>query len=242
MVHDSSPTGLDFCRRVQAGLDGHGLAFDLHRGPSQGDCTLFQGLDGQHQARVTAGTAMEHSKLPLTSWALASHLISHAKTGMSALAPDETGGSTHLQHGRFTGLIYQVIGMWAKTRLKPGCAVPSDGPVCFADVNDAGCIHLPRVAGTRKPKDPPEFKWINTVLDKLKTMLPSAIHGLKYRKYGKTCPAAFAYRFDRRFDLRGLMATLIADVARIKPVPEKVVSWGHAEAASKPCNYQCQLS
>jgi hypothetical protein len=60
-------------------------------------------------------------------------------------------------------------------------------------------------------------------------MLPSAIHGLKHREYGKTCPAAFAYRFDRRFDLRGLMATLIADVARSKPVPEKVVTRGHAE-------------
>jgi hypothetical protein len=29
---------------------------------------------------------MEHSKLPLTSWFLAIHLISQAKTGMSALA------------------------------------------------------------------------------------------------------------------------------------------------------------
>jgi hypothetical protein len=29
---------------------------------------------------------MEHSKLPLTTWFLAIHLISQAKTGMSALA------------------------------------------------------------------------------------------------------------------------------------------------------------
>ncbi len=56
------------------------------------------------------------------------------------------------------------------------------------------------------------------------------IHALKYRKYGKTCLAAFAYQLNRRFQLRGLVATLIADVARSKPVPEKVVSWGHAEA------------
>ena len=50
-------------------------------------------------------------------------------------------------------------------------------------------------------------------------------------KYGQACLAAFAYRFNRRFDLRGLLATLIVDVARCMPVPEKVVRRGHAEAA-----------
>lgn len=40
----------------------------------------------RHQASVTAGTMMEHSKLPLTTWFLAIHLISQAKTGVSALA------------------------------------------------------------------------------------------------------------------------------------------------------------
>jgi hypothetical protein len=98
-------------------------------------------------------------------------------------------------------------------------------------VTDAGCIHLPRVVGALKPKDLPEFKWINTVLGNLKTTLSGAFHALKYRKYGQTYLAAFAYRFNRRFDLRGLLATLIVDVARCKPVPEKVVRRGHAEAS-----------
>ena len=84
--------------------------------------------------------------------------------------------------------------------------------------------------GTLKPKDLPEFKWINTVLGNLKTTLSGAFHALKYRKYGQTYLAAFAYRFNRRFDLRGLVATLIADVVRSKPAPEKVVRRGHAEA------------
>jgi hypothetical protein len=125
----------------------------------------------------------------------------------------------------------QSIGKWAKTRLAPGCVVLSDGLSCFAAVTDAGCIHLPRVVGALKPKDLPEFKWINTVLGNLKTTLSGAFHALKYRKYGQTYLAAFAYRFNRRFDLRGLVATLIADVVRSKPAPEKVVRRGHAEAA-----------
>jgi hypothetical protein len=46
----------------------------------------FQCIGCRHQASVTAGTMMEHSKLPLTTWFLAIHLISQVKTGISALA------------------------------------------------------------------------------------------------------------------------------------------------------------
>jgi hypothetical protein len=38
------------------------------------------------QTSLTAGTLMEHTKLPLTTWFLAIRLISQAKTGISALA------------------------------------------------------------------------------------------------------------------------------------------------------------
>ena len=265
---------------------------------SQGGRKLFQCIGCRHQASVTAGTMMEHSKLPLTTWFLAIHLISQAKTGMSALALkrdlgvsyptawllhqkinramadreaahllqgavqlddaylggersggkagrgsenkvpfvaalslDEKGGPTHLKLDVVSGFTSQAIGKWAKTRLKPGCVVLSDGLSCLAAVTEAGCVHIPRVVGTLKPKDLPEFKWINTVLGNLKTTLSGAFHALKYRKYGQTYLAAFAYRFNRRFDLRGLRATLLVDVARCKPVPEKVVRRGHAEAS-----------
>jgi hypothetical protein len=51
--------------------------------------------------------------------------------------------------------------------------------------------------GTHKPKDLSEFKWANTVLGNLKTTLSGAFQALKYRKYGQTYLAAFAYRFNR---------------------------------------------
>ena len=43
------------------------------------------------------------------------------------------------------------------------------------------------------------------------------------RKYAGHYLAAFAYRFNRRFDLRGLVARLIVDVALSKPAKETVV-------------------
>jgi hypothetical protein len=76
----------------------------------------------------------------------------------------------------------------------------------------------------------PSFKGINTVLSNLKTTPSGAFHALKYRKYGQTYLADFTYRFNRRFDQRGLLATLIVDVARCKPVLEKVIWRGQADA------------
>ena len=67
------------------------------------------------------------------------------------------------------------------------------------------------------PRDLPKFKWVNTVLGNLKTTLAGAYHSLKYRKYAANYLAAFAYRFNRRFDLRDLVVRAIVDVARAGP-------------------------
>jgi hypothetical protein len=106
--------------------------------------------------------------------------------------------------------------------------VVSDGLGCFAAVTSAGCLHTPIVVGQRKPRELPEFTWVNTVLGNLKTTLSGAFHAFKYPKYASSYLAAFAYRFNRRFDLRGLVARLIIDVARCKPRAQRVVR-GNAE-------------
>lgn len=256
---------------------------------------LFQCSGCRHQASLTAGSLMEHTKLPLTTWFLGIYLISQAKTGLSALALKRQLGvsyptawllhqrvnramaqqdSTHRLSGAVqlddaylggeraggkagrgsenkvpfvaavsvdgnghplyvklnlvSGFTSQAIAQWAKASLMPGARVTSDGLGCFAAVADARCIHQPTVVGSLLPRDLPEFKWVNTVLGNLKTTLAGAFHALKYRKYGEHYLAAFAYRFNRRFDLRGLVASLIVDVVRTKPIKEKGVRT-HAE-------------
>ncbi len=64
---------------------------------------------------------------------------------VAALPLDEGGVPTHLKLEVVSGFTSQAIVKWAKTRLKPGGVVLSDGLSCFAVVTDAGCIHLPRV-------------------------------------------------------------------------------------------------
>ena len=56
----------------------------------------------------------------------------------------------------------------------PGIDVRSDGLACFAGVIDAGCAHSYIVVGTRKPRELPQFTWVNTVLGNLKTMVNGA--------------------------------------------------------------------
>lgn len=256
---------------------------------------LFQCNGCRHQTSLTAGSLMEHTKLPLTTWFLAIYLISQAKTGLSALAlkrqlgvsyptawllhqkinramatqdanhqlsgavqlddaylgGERTGGKAgrgsenkvpfvaavsvndqgnpmYIKLNLISGFTSQAITKWAKANLVPGTHVSSDGLGCFGAVTAAGCVHLPMVVGNLKPRDLPRFKWVNTVLGNLKTSLAGAYHSLKYRKYAEHYLAAFAYRFNRRFDLRGLVTRLIVDVVRAEPVSEKAVR-SHAE-------------
>jgi len=117
------------------------------------------------------------------------------------------------------GFTRKAIGDWARADLSPGCQVISDGLACFAGVTDAGCHHQPLIVGGRKPKDVPEFIWINTVLGNLKTSFGGAYHAFNFAKYGSRYLAAFAYRFNRRFHLETLPLRLLAAAVAIGPRP-----------------------
>ena len=90
-----------------------------------------------------------------------------------------------------SGFNLVAIGQWAKTHLAPGSTVFPDGLACFGAVSSAGCAHQPTVVGKRKPKDLPEFQWINTVLGNLKTSLSGSYHAFDFRKYATRYLAAF---------------------------------------------------
>ena len=117
------------------------------------------------------------------------------------------------------GFTHKAVFDWATADLAPGCIVTSDGLGCFAGVTDAGCQHRAIVADGRKPKELPEFNWINTVLSNLKTSLGSAYHAFDLAKYGARYLGAFVYRFNRRFHLAALPLRLFVAAATIGPRP-----------------------
>jgi transposase-like protein len=57
---------------------------------------LYQCSNCHHQTSLTSRTLFEQTKLPLTLWFLAIHLITQAKTGLSALALKRQLGVSYL--------------------------------------------------------------------------------------------------------------------------------------------------
>jgi hypothetical protein len=133
---------------------------------------------------------------------------------VAAVSLNAEGHPLYIKMAQVPGFTRKAIANWAKADLSPDCLVISDGLACFAGVIDAGCQHQAVIVGARKPKDMPEFNWVNTVLGNLKTSFGGAYHAFDFAKYGSRYLAAFAYRFNRRFHLEALpMRLLVAAVS-----------------------------
>lgn len=142
---------------------------------------------------------------------------------VAAVSMNEEGHPLRAKFTPVSGFTLSAITVWAKGNLASGSTVFSDGLACFSAVTAAGCTHQPTVVGGRKPKDLPEFKWINTVLGNLKTSLSGAYHAFGFRKYAEHYLAAFTYRFNRRFNLRKLHERLLIAVTSCPPASLRVI-------------------
>jgi hypothetical protein len=98
-----------------------------------------------------------------------------------------------------------------------------DALACFNAVSEAGCDHQPTVVDGPKRKERPELKWVNTILGNFKASLSGCYHALAFRKYGDQYLAAFAYRFNRRFDLSTLNEGLLIAAATSAPRPQRAI-------------------
>lgn len=139
---------------------------------------------------------------------------------VAAVSLNDAGHPLRVKLTPVTGFSSQAITEWARAHLAPGSTVHSDGLACFNAVAMAGCQHEPTVVAGRKPKDLPEFQWVNTVLGNLKTSLSGSYHAFAFFKYATRYLAAFAYRFNRRFDLATLPTRLLVAAVRCGPFPE----------------------
>ena len=108
----------------------------------------------------------------------------------------------------------------------------SYGRACFSAVTQAGCSHQAIIVGARKPRNAPEFLWVNTVLGNLKTSLQGCYHSFAFRMHATRCLCALAYRFNRRFDLRILSARLLIAAACCPPQPQRTILVAEASCQS----------
>lgn len=142
---------------------------------------------------------------------------------VAAVSLNKAGHPLRVKLNPVTGFTHEAIEQWARANLAPDSTVSSDGLWCFRSVSAAGCEHRPTVVGQRKPKELPEFKWINTVLSNLKTSLSGSHHSFAFRKYASRYLAAFSYRFNRRFDLRSMHQRLLVAAAGCTPACEREI-------------------
>jgi ribosomal protein L37AE/L43A len=260
-----------------------------HSRHERGTRLLLQCCQCRHQTSLTVGTVFDASKLPLTTWFLAMHLLTQSKTGMSALQLMRDLGISYrsawlLKHklmqvmfgqererkletlvqiddvfvggerqgggvgrvapnkvlvvaavqttGKGKALLTRLdvvpnwrkptIARWAARALAAGTHVVSDGLATFAAVKDAGFTHEPIVVNGsgRSAGQHPRFLAVNTTLGNLKTWMASTFKGFKLSHYTQRYLAEFQYRFNRRFDLRAMLTTLLADATSSAPWPE----------------------
>jgi hypothetical protein len=139
---------------------------------------------------------------------------------VAAVSMDDAGHPSRVKLTPVSGFTTEAIKAWSKGHLSPGCTVLSDGLACFGGVGAAGCLHLPFVAGGRKPDELPEFRWVNTVLGNVKTSLSGSYHAFDFGKYASRYLGAIAYRFNRRFQLKTLPERLLVAAAATGPRSE----------------------
>src|SRR5713226_2803727 len=107
---------------------------------------LYYCADCNGQFTVTVGTVMERSKIPLSKWLLAMHLMGASKKGMSAL-----------QLSRMLGVTYKSAWFMChriREAMKPGKRGPigGQGKVVEADETGIGGSKVNRAFAKKEPK------------------------------------------------------------------------------------------
>jgi transposase-like protein len=142
---------------------------------------------------------------------------------VAAIELNDEGRPIRIKMDRVGGFTSDAIKAWARKRVEPGSVVFSDGLACFRATADAGCVHVPEIMGGRKPKDVPNFQWLNTIIGNVKTGLCGTYHAFNFKKYGDRYLAEITYRFNRRFNLKGLLQRLLNACIDCIPKPERLL-------------------
>jgi transposase-like protein len=142
---------------------------------------------------------------------------------VAAVQTDAAGHPQRMSLNRVQGFRSKAIERWSQARLAAGTTVCSDGLACFAAVSTAGCEHTPTVmSGPGMVRRRRVLTWVDTMLGNVK----NAIHGTYHAIAAKHLPrylAEFSYRFNRRYDLAGMLARLATAAAQTPPMPYRFV-------------------
>jgi transposase-like protein len=142
---------------------------------------------------------------------------------VAAVACSPDGRPLRLRMTPVKGFSSTAIKQWAQAHLATDSAVISDGLPCFRAIV-AVCPHDRMVTGGGPASvDVPEFNWVNTALGNVKNALHGTYHAVRSRHLGRYL-GAFAWRFNRRFQLDRLVHRLAWAVCHTPPLPYRLVA------------------
>lgn len=122
-----------------------------------------------------------------------------------------------------SGFSSAAIKQWARTHLAPDSTVISDGLRCFRAIS-AVCPHQALVTGGGPSSvEMPGFNWVNTTLGNVKNALQGTYHAVRSKHLGRYL-GAFAWRFNRRFQLERLVHRLAGAACRTPPLPYRLAT------------------
>jgi transposase-like protein len=100
--------------------------------------------------------------------------------------------------------------------------VVSDGLGCFTVAATMGAVHDREVTGGGKASAHNEkFRAVNTLIGNVKTALSGTYHAIKFAKYGYRYLAEAQFRFNRRYDMRAMLGSLLRALVATPKQPER---------------------
>lgn len=99
--------------------------------------------------------------------------------------------------------------------------VVSDGLGCFTVAASMGTVHAREVTGGGKARvRNEEFRAANTLIGNVKTALTGTYYAIKFATYGYRNLAEVQFRFNRRYDMRAMLGSLLRAMAVTPRQPE----------------------
>ena len=145
---------------------------------------------------------------------------------LAAVETDHEGKPRQIALQIVPGFTTEAVAEFAKGKFAPSVEVYSDGLACFGAVIEAGCSHTVSISGGgRKAVEKACFKWVNTALGNIKSALVGTYRHVS-AKHAPRYLAEFAYRFNRRNDLAGILDRLAWVSLRTGPRPYRVIKQG----------------
>ena len=149
---------------------------------------------------------------------------------LAAVETTPEGKPVRLKLRRVTSFCRRAVEGFARRSLDPACEVVSDGLGCFAAVTEAGCQHTVITTGSgARAARTPAFKWVNTALGNIKAAITGTYRSIA-PKHVPRYLAEFEYRFNRRYDLAGMLPRLATAALQAPPMPYRLLKLAEVPA------------